>query len=147
MVRLSCGRIIHLLAHSLPTPLPSARCLSFSQSSWVSPIKLSYWREREELGRGAKSIHPRESLAFFRSFNTLCAQTLYKPAQNQWCSGSILLLKNCKIFPCLFTKKFGKRSSAVIWGKIFFICGNKWMFSQMWGTYSIFSPFSSYIYH
>ncbi len=60
------GGMIRLLAHTLPLPVPQL-LVSLSQSSCVSPVELLAG------GRGARSqiIWARESLALYKSFNTL----------------------------------------------------------------------------
>ncbi len=71
-------------------------------------------------------IPPRESLAFFRSFNTLCPNPIltskksmvFRSEENPPSVNTTM--KKLQIFS-LLTRKFGKRSSAVIWGKISFL--------------------------
>jgi hypothetical protein len=63
---------------SAPRPPPSSpppsrqQVVSLSQSSCVSPVELTNWRGREWWAR-SQIIRPRESLALYKSFNTLCS--------------------------------------------------------------------------
>jgi hypothetical protein len=72
--RLSCGLMIRLLAH--PPPLSREQVVSHSQSSCVSPAE-----HTNERGKGwgrarSQIIRPRESLALYKSLNTLCVPHL-----------------------------------------------------------------------
>ncbi len=75
--RFSCGSMIWLLLHPLAL-LSNQQFVSLSQSSCVSPVKLT-WREKGWEGVGEKSQikRPRRSLVLYKSLNAL----LRKPAQ------------------------------------------------------------------
>ncbi len=156
MARLTRGRMIRLLAHSFPPLyrqqdvslflcLPECRRIKLTDAKVVG--KGGGW------GRG-QIIHPRGSLAFFRSFNILCP----KPYTNQHKINGVQEvrkthhryysdMKKLQNFPPVYQEIWKEIECSRMRKDFLFIWGNKWMFSQMWGTYSIFSPFSSYIYH
>jgi hypothetical protein len=92
--RLYYGRMIRPLAHP-PSPLFRQQLVSLSYSSWVSLIELTAdevgGRDSREGGvRGSESriIHPPESLALCKSFNTLCT--------TEFCGNFIYL---CRVGP------------------------------------------------
>ncbi len=65
--KLSYGRIIRFLSH----PLSRQQVLSLSQSSCESPVELTHGRKGGGWARN-QIRRPRESMALFKSFNTLC---------------------------------------------------------------------------
>ncbi len=109
MARLTCGRMIHFLAHSFP-PLSCQQDVYPSLSFLSVVIKLTDATVVGRVGPRSQIIPPRESLAFFRSFNTLCPNPMLTSTKSmvfrKWGNPTIryctiLILKNCKIFPCL----------------------------------------------
>jgi hypothetical protein len=73
------GFLAVVLLGSSPTPYPPfsrQKLVSLSQSSCVSPVELTDGRGGEP---GAKIIPPRESLVFYKSFNTLCCKPTTSP--------------------------------------------------------------------
>jgi hypothetical protein len=71
VTKLSCGRLIRLLAHPLP---PSASCLSFSVFQCVA--SRAYWRKRGWARN--QIIGPGESLALYKLFSPLWSSSKIK---------------------------------------------------------------------
>ncbi len=107
MTRLSCGRMIRLLAHSLSPPsLPREQVVSLRR-----PRPSSLLTGKGMGGRGAKSqiIWSRESLSLYKSFFTLWVRL---SERKQWTmkrferKSNFLFRKNSQIL-----KEFAKRNS------------------------------------
>ncbi len=76
--RLSCGYIMRLLAHPHP-PTPVSKLSLFSVFLCMCVAGRAYWWERGSGGWARrKIIRPRESLSFYKSFNSPCLVILVR---------------------------------------------------------------------
>jgi hypothetical protein len=94
--QMSRGRMIRLLAYPLP-PLLSTTCLSFSVFACVA-------------GRAYCIIRRRESLALYKSFNTLCVSAPRSCTQRRY-----MYILQQHLIPSPFHKKFTGNRHWLIW--------------------------------
>ncbi len=119
--RFSCSRMIRLHAHPLPPPLPSASC--FSVSVFLCVAGWAYWWRGGERWVWSQTIRPRESLALYKSFNTLGLYIFHIPDGRQdsaWGQMTRQAARSTQPTFCLPT--FWGWTSRISWGETTVSC-------------------------